>query len=269
MVLLNSAKKNLRYTVALIFSMLLCTCGLDTFYYLDPPVTDGHTAYYTASDPLTLYFSFITNEESSLGDNYLFFESGSDFSFLGTEVYYKIYNNYSTMVSVENSINSLNSSSSNYSQAAESLIESRGYKPLKLSRGNFSPLIQAGGSPQNRHVYIRLNDYGTETDYQSGICVGTSQMSKYTPSSALTYAGSAVYPRRFIDSKYGFNFGKDDDNPVPANGDSDVYYTSASEEGVWYVDMYAISIGRDSSYSTSYSKVLFLGSIKISEDDYK
>lgn len=261
--------KRLKHLVAFAFLLLLEACGLDTFYYLDPPITDGHTSYYTTEDGIYRYFSFVTNEESSLGDNDQYFSSSSELVFLGTEVYYKIYNNYSTMVSAENAIDSLNSSSSNYAAAAESLIESRGYKPLKFSSGSFTPLVEAGSSPNNRHVYIRLNDYGTEVDYSKGICISSQPMDKYSPANALMHNGQPVMPRRYINSSYGFNFGQDDNNPLPKNGDADVTYSSSSSDsGTWYVDMYAVSVGRDTSYSTSYSKVLFLGSVKIQESDY-
>ena len=261
--------RKLKYPAAFAFLLLLEACGLDTFYYLDPPITDGHTSYYTTEDGIYRYFSFVTNEESSLGDNDQYFSSSSELVFLGTEVYYKIYNNYSTMVSAENAIDSLNSSSSNYAAAAESLIESRGYKPLKFSSGSFIPLVEAGSSPNNRHVYIRLNDYGTEVDYSKGICISSQPMDRYSPADALMHNGQPVMPRRYINSNYGFNFGQDDNNPLPKNGDADVNYSSSSSDsGTWYVDMYAVSVGRDTSYSTSYSKVLFLGSVKIQESDY-
>lgn len=263
--------KRLKYLVAFVFLLLLEACGLDTFYYLDPPITDGHTSYYD-TESIRRYFSFVTNEESSLGDNDQYFSSSSELVFLGTEVYYKIYNNHSTMLSVENAIDSLNSSSSNYAAAAESLIESRGYKPLKFSSGSFVPLVEAGSSPNNRHVYIRLSDLSksnTVVDFQQGICISNQPMTKYDPSKALMHNGQPVMPRRYINSNYGFNFGQDDNNPLPRNGDADVNYSgSASESGSWYVDMYAVSVGRDTSYSTSYSKVLFLGAVKISEGDY-
>ena len=264
--------KRLKYWVAFAFLLLLESCGLDTFYYLDPPITDGNTPYYNTEDGVKKYFCFITNEDSSLGDNDQYFSSSSELVFLGTEVYYKIYNNYSTMLSAENAIDSLNSSSSNYAAAAENLIESRGYKPLKFSSGSFVPLVEAGSSPNNRHVYIRLSDLSksnTEVDFQQGICISNQKMDKYYPANALMHNGQPVMPRRYINSNYGFNFGQDDNNPLPKNGDADVTYSSSSSEsGSWYVDMYAVSIGRDTSYSTSYSKVLFLGAVKIQESDY-
>jgi len=262
--------RKLKYLAAFAFLLLLEACGLDTFYYLDPPITDGHTSYYTTEDGIYRYFSFVTNEESSLGDNDQYFSSASELVFLGTEVYYKIYKSYSTMVNAENAIDSLNTSSSNYTAAAENLIESRGYKPLKFSAGSFIPLVEAGSSPENRHVYIRLNDYGTEVDYSKGICISNHPMDKYSTADALTYNGQPVLPRRYINSGYGFNFGQDDNNPLPKSSDEDVNYSGySSESGVWYVDMYAVSVGRDVSYATSYSKVLFLGSVKILESDYK
>jgi len=262
----------IKYWVAFAFLLFMESCGLDSFYYLDPPITDGHTPYANMPDKSLWYFSFVTNEDSSLGDNDQYFSSSSEFVFLGTEVYYKIYNNYTTMVNAENAIDSLNSSSSNYAAAAESLIESRGYKPLKFSGGSFIPLVEADSSPQNRHVYIRLSDFSkdnTEEKFQQGICISNNKMNFYSTANALMFNGQPVLPRRYINSRYGFNFGQDDNNPLPKNGDSDVNFSgSATESGSWYVDMYAVSVGRDTSYSTSYSKVLFLGSVKILESDY-
>ena len=57
--------------------MFFASCGLDTFYYLEPPKTDGHTTKYTSDDRAQLYFSFLTNEE---GDNSDY--GSSDFFFL-------------------------------------------------------------------------------------------------------------------------------------------------------------------------------------------
>lgn len=247
--------------------VLFTTCGLDAYYYLDEPLNDGHTAFYTSTDFVQNYFSFITNEQS--GENAQYFNSAAEFIFLGTEVYYKIYNNYSTMVSVESAIATL-SESSNSSSAAENLIDSRGYKALKLSYGSRTPLVPSGTSPQNRYVYIRLNankDEGPE--YREAICIGEKKMTSFTEEAALTLEGTVVVPRRSLGANYGFTFKTGDaQNPPPQSGDEDVTYSStASESGVWYVDMYAISVGRDNTYTTSYSRPFFLGSVAITESD--
>ncbi len=241
------------------FLLVFTNCGLDVYPFFDPPYTDGHIAYYTSDDAIQNYFSFITNETS---------DNNTENDFLGTEIYYKIYNNYSIMVSAENSVSSLNSSTTNSTAAIENLIDSRGYKPLKLSTGSLNPLIQDAG--QNRYVYIRLNDYPTDSTRSAAIRIGSSSMSDSTSGSPLTYKGTSVFPRRYIDSDYGFNFNSSSSsNPLPKSGDADVNFSSSSSDsGVWYVDMYAVSVGRDSSFTSYYSKVLFLGSISIKEADY-
>ncbi len=245
------------------------SCGLDNFYYLDSPFSDGHSVSYTNSDAVQDYFSCVTNEEAGTGGNNVFFGSASDFTFLGTEIYYKIYNNYNKMISVESSVSSMVTSSSSYTAAAEYLLHTAGYKPLALSYGSISPLIKAGSSPQNKYVYIRLSPYGTDVPYQAGICVSTTRLTEYDPDSALKFNGHPVYPRRY-GSSFGFNFSSSDvsSNPVPSQDDSDVTYSSTeSSSGTWYVDMYAITVGRDTSYSLSYSHPYLMGSVAITVAD--
>ena len=252
--------------LVLFFASLVTGCGLDTFYYLDSPRFATSPCRVDSDDYITDFFSCQTNEESSTGDNYLYFDSSSEFRFLGTEIYYKIYNNLSQMLSVESSVSSMISSTTSYSSAADYLIETKGYKPLKLSSGSISPLIGAGSSPNNRYVYIRLTDYGDMAEYKSAICVGESLITQYSSSTSLKVGGVEVYPRRNSNSAYGFKFSTtDDSNPVPSEGDSDVEYSSTTtESGVWYVDMYAISVGLDTSYTLSYSQPYLMGATKIS-----
>ena len=125
---------------------------------------------------------------------------------------------------------------------------------------------------KNRFVYIRLNDYSDSENYENIILTGTSKISSYDSSSGDTVLGN---PRRYINSSYGFNFTTatsgdytTSNNPQPTSSDDDVNYTTVSDEDVWYVDMYAVTVGRDSTYTYSYSKPLFLGSLKIEMDDY-
>ncbi|MBO4319477.1 MAG: hypothetical protein J5857_03305 [Treponema sp.] len=236
-------------------AFFLCTCGLDTFYYVDSPVSDGHIAVYNSDDSLQNYFSCRTTEESPSENQFMF--GSSECAFLGTEIYYKIYNNYSTMISTESSVDNMSSDSSSSSSSASYLIDTKGYKPLKLSSGSVFPLIKAGNSPQNRFVYIKLMD-------NEPICLSTSVMNSYTSGNELLVDGNMVYPRRYIDSSKGFEFGKDDYNPLPARTDEDVTWTeTASEDGVWYVDMYAVSMARDVNYALQYSRPYRMGSISI------
>src|SRR5574344_1019152 len=247
--------------VACFFLAFTSSCGLDSYYVLDAPLSDGHTAEYSTTDYTSKYFSFLTYENGTNAD---YLTSSSEFKFLGTEVYYKIFNNYDTMVSYQSAVSSLNSTSY-YSSAAEKMIDTQGYKPLRLSTGSITPLIKATGS--NKYVYIRLTDYDTSDDFQQGICVGGSAMKSYDSTNALQYNGTAVFPRRYINSKYTFNFGdtsNTETGKVPAKGDEDVCWSdTTTTEGTWYVHMYAVSLGRDTTYTTSYSLVLHLGSVSI------
>ena len=266
---LNYMKKNkISFLIFIMncFILFNFSCGLESFYYLDPPKTDGHINDASSSDAVLRYFSFLTTET---GENSQYINSSFDFSFQGTEVYYKIYNDYDTMLSVESYIDNLNLDD-DVSNVAEILIDSKGYVPLATSMGNVSPLIPAVGT--NRYVYIRLNDLDSDA-YRSVICVSNEALSNYDESKIIS--PGPFFPRRSINMKYGFNFNSEDEdyNPLPKEGDEDVTWTSVSsgesdEEGLWYVDMYAVSKGRDSSYTTSYSKVLFLGSVVINESDY-
>ncbi len=244
----------------------MSSCGLETYYYLDPPET-VHEAIYSSSDPLQFYFSFRTTEG---GDNNV--DQGT-FQFLGTYIYYKIYNNYSDMVSRESTIATLNSST-NYTAAAEYVITKYSYQPLGFSAGSYDPTIESSGS--SRYVYVRLSDYGDEEAYQSAICVGDTSLTSYDSTYAVNLSdGTVVLPKRTDGAsvKHGFNFNANDtssdENPLPVSGDPDLYLnSSASSDGTWYVDMYAISVGQDETFSPSYSQVAFLGSVSIYESDY-
>ena len=250
-----SVKKVLKKALFLLPAFFLCTCGLDTFYYVDSPVSDGHIASYSSDDPVSNYFSCRTTEESPSENQYMF--GSSECSFLGTEIYYKIYNNYSTMTSNQSSVESMSSNSTQTSAAASYLIDTKGYKPLKLSTGSLYPLIKAESSPQNRFVYIKLT--GGEP-----ICLSTSPMNTYTPGNELKVDGIPVFPRRYIDSAKGFDFGHDDSSPLPLQTDEDVTWSeNPSEEGVWYVDMYAVSLARDVDYVLQYSSPYWMGSVSI------
>lgn len=245
------------------FSLCLCClfcfsgCGLDEYYVLDAPsYTQNIPTYSSLFD--TRYFSFNTYESGM--SEYL--KSDSAFKFLGTEIYYKIYNNYSTMQSNDSSISSLNSST-NYSSAASAMIETYGFKQLGTSAGTITPLIKATGS--NRRVYIRLMNYQSSADFAAKIVVYTDT-SETTPDT--TFDANGKIPMR-SGNKYTFDFGrssKDTKNAVPADGDTDVTYSSSKSEGYencFFVDMYAVAVGRDTTYTRYYSHVLHLGAVAI------
>lgn len=239
------------------------SCGLETYYYLDPPKVI-HEAIWSSEDFTTCYFSFLTTEG---GENNT--DQGT-FRFSGTGIYYMIYNSYSDMINREELVATLNTGK-NYTAAAEQIITKYAYQKLNFSSGSFDPAIESTGT--SRYIYIRLNDYEDDENYKAAFCIGDKELLSYDDDDAVKIDGLPVIPKRAGEStvKHGFTFNKkhtehDSENPVPKEGDPDVYFSStASEEGVWYVDMYAISIGQDESFTPSYSQVAFLGSVEIEE----
>lgn len=247
------------YTLLLLclFIYLLASCGIEEVFYLNAPTIAYNTPTYETADYTAKYVAFRTEESQ---------DDGGAFSFDGTAVYYKIYNNYSTMISRNSAIESVNTSS-NSSSAATKVIETYGYKPLgSLSASGSSlgsPLISDSG--ESRSVYIRLTTYGNYAPYSadsftSKILIGTNSDNGTAPK---------YIPMRNGNSK-SFDFGRSSSDgfdtsvaAIPSSDDDDVEYGSFSSSGTWYVDMYALAVGHDNSFTQYYSLVLHLGAIPI------
>ena len=253
-------------------------CGLEVFVYLDMPYNPGHTALYKSTNFEDDFFWVQTAESSSDNQNYI--NASSDFKCLGTAIYYKIYNSHLRLEEMQSKISSQDASSSTQTTLGQTLVDSYGYKPLRLANhGLKDPLVQATGSDQ--YVYIRLTRYGSESAYADSVAILSHTIQNLND----LKEGESVYdyPRRYINERYGFNFCKDDTlddiptdtstefNPLPVSGDEDVdWQTSVPEgdEGKWFVDMYAVTVGRDATFTYSYSRVLHLGSVTINQSDY-
>lgn len=218
------------------------TCGLDTFYTVAPPTTVIHEPVYTSTDFASNYFHFRSAINST---------SDSSFNFLGTAVYYRIYASYSTMLSRQSSISAVNTSS-DYSAAAVRLV-SYGYQQLNTSDGSIQPLIAAQGA----EVLIRLSNYGEEKDQKNEYRAQISAIGKI-PRRSVGVGKSFDFGRYNI-SKYSSNR---DQYAPPVSGDED-FESGTVENNKYYVDMYAVALGRDTTYTTYYSQVLHLGSIPI------
>lgn len=236
---------------------LFAGCGLDEFYELDPPRVVNNSPQYD-TEYANRYFKFTTNETGSNNKEYM--KGSSSFKFLGTAVYYKIYKNYSSMTSDINSISTL-SNSTNYSNAVSRIRESLGYQELGTSEtSSISPLIEATGD--NKVVYIRLTNYQESKDYSARIEIKTGDESTVLKS---------YVPRR-IGNEHSFDFGRAEDDKdkkrdvIPEEDDSDLVKNqsfSDVDKKTYYVNMYAIAVGRDTTYSYYYSNVLHLGSVPI------
>lgn len=256
-------RKIRNFTILLFFIclFLFSGCGLDTYYVLDEPGTAYNTpsvdsSSYTSSTVYSsAYFDFSTRDGS--GNN----KSNGDFTFEGTAVYYKIYRDYTLMNSHRTTVDSL-VTSTNASSSATKIIQDYKYVQLGSDKGSLSPLIPECGSTQR--IYIRLTNYQASADWQAEIRIqnenGTVVQERYIP-------------MRTGNSK-SFDFGRknsDGNYDKPQEGDDDVYWSSSSsEEDMWYVNLYAVSVGRDNTFTSYYSPVLWLGSVAIdasSEDN--
>lgn len=245
-----------------VFLLLFSSCGLDEYYVLDAPKTaynepsvssstyTGQTLYDSA------YFDFLTSDDTNSSDG--------DFTYEGTAVYYKIYNNYSTMNSHISTVSSL-SNSTNASSSATKIIQDYKYVQLGTSSGSVSPLIPSSAS--NQRVYIRLTNYNSAPEYAARIEISSRD-------SSGNYSVTTTYvPRRTGNSKtfdfgrkYNSNYQLDSSGNYikPVEGEDDVYFSSStSAENIWYVNLYAVSVGRDNTFTPYYSDVLHLGAVAI------
>lgn len=253
------------------FLFLNLSCGIDAYYYLEMPLP-LYRPNIEIDDDIHNYFTFMTNET---GANAI----DGEFSFTGTDIYYKIYKSSSVMLTfeskIDNAIEKANGSAANQvsGEDASALIQ-KTYTKLNLTGRRPEPLIRS--KKVNQNVYIRLSSNG-QGAYQSCICVDSSAHDSFDNSSALKMPGGieVARPVRNVEGENSvrtFNFGGGDRDIdlVPKSTDSDVNYDGVGDEGVWYVDMYAVSTGYNSATfsNDTISQPLFLGSVRIVEGSY-
>lgn len=236
--------------------VLFSSCGLDDVITLVEPSVTKNDPLYSSIDFLTWYCSFITEDEDNKAIG----------SFSGTEVYYKIYNNYSALVSQRNAILSVNTTS-NSSAAATRMIDTYTYQTLgcgPTSRGNVV-FVPRGGT--NQEIKFRVKTYKGFENY-----TGSDIYSYRACIVGGNYGdGYAYVPYRSGNTK-SFDFFDDDDDDTngtrdvePESGDSDFYYSSSvSASDTYYVQFFAVAVAFDeTTLSNTYSLVLDLGSVPI------
>lgn len=234
---------------ALFFSMTFLSCGLDTFYVIPQPFQTGTIFLVGNDDPANNHVSFRTNETGM----------SSDFSFDGTYVYYKIFSTQDTCSTSYNSIDAVNNDS-NYEKASSMITSS--YKKLKKtdSTGKITDFL-ISGTGTNKTVMIQLTNYYSPDNVISG------------NESYIKIDNVSIYePVRCINeiTKKTFNFGwynKSDYTEtcaLPESGDEDFNGGSLPDgDSFYYIDLYAIGAGHDTTFKSYYSRPLHLGVIKV------
>lgn len=231
--------KNIIYLglVLLFFVAVSISCGLPVYYTLEPPTPDT----LPNTDPASRYFSFKTADEKNADMDI----------YLGVNVYYKIYNDSATL---NTDINSIHTSNVEYSDNGMRRLLNLGYNELFLKKNidnTNDSLIPLNGT--DRSVKIRLFKEGFNDLYLPGVSINDVPIPGSIPVRAVVYKE--------------FDFFRND-TFSPGQNDSDVKYTSTAGIDVWYVNAYAVSIGRDTNFRTNYSSVLHLGFITIENNNH-
>lgn len=217
-------------------------CGLDVFTMLDPPHNATNIPTTTTSYE-SQYFEFYTNEIGST-------------QFDGTSIYYRIYNSPSILNSDVSNLQSVANDSENSVNAPSRLIDTYKYQVLRGDGVTDEPLIPYTG--ENKKVYIRLSDYKGIEEYSARIMINDED-----------FNGVKTIPLRNLSSKATFNFGGSTTYDIkPDSDDEDVKYSSSYDNGeTWYVAMFALAVGHDTTYTPIYSNILYLGAVPIYYSD--
>ena len=236
---MNKAFYKIRVISSLIFIGCLIlfnlSCGLETFYVIESPDNVVHKPDCASIEHSDNYFEFYTKDTTY--DN---------LRFLGNEVYYKIYKSSDRLNSEANELINLSNKEDSSSYAAERMIQSYKFQPLRAAghEGN-SVLFPATGN--NQKITIRLNTYNI---YPAQICIDDG--------------ASIGLPVRNLERRAYFNFKAADADSIPKTEDVDVNTNGTSTDAnTWYVSMFAVAVGQDSTYSPLYSNILYLGSVQI------
>lgn len=250
---------------ALFFSMAFLSCGLDTFYVLNPPEDRGSSgrANILNAQSDTNYVDFCSNENQS-----------NDLRFDGSYIYYKIYSNDDSCKSAFTQIESKNNDSS--SSQAYTELERLSYKQLYYVRTGSTiaepyKVVSNNAHKDSRnmvYVRIRLTDYLSSSEPAGDNLTAAYIQEGKLPESAAEIVGVPAREISSGSSKKLFNFGwhansgYTDICAEPASGDSDLSGNTSSD-GKYYVDLWAAGVGYDTTFTKYYSKLVHLGIIKI------
>ncbi len=227
----------------ILFNIFFIGCGLDTFYVIDSPSV-YHEPLYSSMELPERYFEFSTNEHDYEGT----------IKFLGTEVYYKIYNSSSKMNSEVSSINSAANNETSTNQSANRLIETYKYQTLRHSNDEGANiLIPWNKNTNSRRVEIRL---ANDPEYDAEFTIANN---------TLGYPVRNILGNKVEDKSFSFKELSSANLPKGGdNGDADYEYSSTTEEiKEYYVSMFAVSVAQDDKYSSVYSTAIYLGSVTI------
>lgn len=237
------------------------SCGLEEVYYLQSPYENESVVTLANNQEIGWFCSFRTNEtgNSSLP------------SFLGTDVYYKIYNSANQLETDKNNIISYATSPTNPVESANYMIYKLNYQKLRKSYGNETFIAKTG---TNRNVYFRIKTTkGMET--QIGEKLWQFRACIYIDDSYSVNGSEYIYPMRVGgDKSFDFFDDDDDDNDkvrdvlpyylTESDKDDDyTYSTSGFNNDIYYVQFFAVSVGMNEELAEFWSPAVNIGSIAV------
>lgn len=255
-------QKNFLFPIlCMIAGIFLSSCGLEEVLTVEEPTITHNDPLYSTDEYTKWYFSFKTSADS--GEN-----------FIGTDVYYKIYNSSSTLSSERSSILSVNTST-NSSAAPTRMIETYSYQPLGTSKSIDSSVF----FPQvNRSVVFRLLTYANADDssasaderYIDHACVGIKNGTLYDYTDYIPFRNGNRKSFDFFDNDEDDKDKKTRD-VLPEYGDADYKCAEADKDKTfdeYYVQMFAVGVALNpQTVTSSYSLVLDLGSVPIKKGE--
>jgi len=241
----GSVQKRILFSVfAGVACLFFFTCGIPVYYVIEPPVAE-HIPTSDSVDASGRYFGF-TCPYSESSEN-------SDFSLLGTGIYYRIYDSQQAM---ESDISAINSRNAEYSENGFLKMKELNYQQLNSTPRKI-PVVQRVTSTRSYQLW--LCDEAKEAGLYDVTNGANTKIS--VPVRSGTYSSSNSNP--------GFQFTS---NSHPESGDQDTQISnqtsnSSTNSNEWYVNLYAVSIGREANLSQHYSSLLHLGNLKITYNE--
>lgn len=246
--------KRFFYSLCMVSCLLFLnvSCGIETLSYLDPPAPPDNIPSFENEDSIDSIFSFETKADSIKSS----VESiNPTFKFKGIDVVYKIYASPTAIKNVEEEVYKAVQKEDTATLVYEDILLKRGYVSLFIKDVNEGVTIT---NFDDRYVYISFSgDNGA-------VWVSSSKISNFTTTPA------DFIPRRNCDEskegkKYFIFNSVNEENALPVSGDKDFNSTDSTDEtSVFYIDLYAVSVGRDTASNVnSYSKPVFLGSCRL------
>lgn len=239
----NNLPKNMHGVLGIILSCIFfISCGLETVSYITAPELNYLPEN---TDSLQRIYQFTTSDSLNSDEP----------TYVGTTIYYRIYNNKTKMNSDINSIQNVND---DVVDVGFNRMRDLNFVELGSSKKSLldSPLFERKFIDEE--IIVRLYREGDSELFYPYFEVGGNY---------IQASGINVIPLRAEASK-SFQFydyltdEKTDDFPQP--DDIDVQYDSSAQDTKWYVCAYAVSVGFISeTYSNYYSQLVYLGYIVV------